>query len=296
MNLNESKNDLIVIRTLECDICSRFDSIMLSHNEIQERVKQNSLNIGSHVIYHIDHVRIIYFDKFGTYLGDTISLNNQLIDPSNQNSSISNLPTFSQPQVNFISKFQRKMLQKILKVNYNICIVGPTYAGKTSLVIYLENGIPERYNKRMMHSPTMGRSLKRIKLGSTHLTIFDMGGQKDFWEGWIAPIRKSDKIIFVIDVTTNNTKEIVEGLEIVLTERKPNTDILILFNKMDLYFEGYVKNIIRSNNFYDELNKFDINKIWIIETSIFNGIVYNSNDIIEEIPLSKIILDFIEGS
>ena len=75
MALEQNEEEIIVVRTLECDMCQRFDSIMLTDTEVERRVYSNQLSIGSHIVNHSDHVRIIYFDVFGVYLGDTISLN-----------------------------------------------------------------------------------------------------------------------------------------------------------------------------------------------------------------------------
>ncbi|KKN95700.1 hypothetical protein LCGC14_0175690 [marine sediment metagenome] len=70
-----SENGIITIRTLECDVCDRYDSIMLSEEEVITRSKSTDMGIGAYSVVHKDHTRIIYFDKDGTYLGDTIAMN-----------------------------------------------------------------------------------------------------------------------------------------------------------------------------------------------------------------------------
>ncbi len=70
-----SENEIITIRTLECDVCDRYDSIMLSQEEVIARSNSTDMGIGAYSVVHKDHTRIIYFDKDGTYLGDTIAMN-----------------------------------------------------------------------------------------------------------------------------------------------------------------------------------------------------------------------------
>ncbi|MFV2015241.1 MAG: ADP-ribosylation factor-like protein, partial [Candidatus Heimdallarchaeota archaeon] len=192
----EHENNVMIVRTLECDLCHRFDSIMITEKEVAERVNNNKLGIGSHYLNHNDHVRIAYFDSSGKYLGDTISLNLQETLPPILNGSI---PLFPKAKMGLAYSLMRSMLVSFLTNKLTISIIGPSFAGKTSLTKYLETGLPERYTKRIDHPATMGKSLKRMKIGKINLKIFDMGGQKDFWGGWKEAIEASDKVIFIFD-------------------------------------------------------------------------------------------------
>lgn len=292
MVINEvNEEEIIVIRTLECDLCMRFDSIMITREEIEKRVSANSLQIGSHLIPHRDHLRIVYFDHFGIYLGDTISLNMNNSKSKNFDRELPILPTCKR---GVLQKIQKHMLKRLIALSQNLCILGPSLAGKTSLTMYLETGMPERYSKRINHSPTLGKSVRRFKLGNSKLTVFDMGGQRDFWHGWSKSIANSEKIIFVVDGSANNINEIADGLKIVLKERKTNIPILILMNKMDLFIEGYISNFSSSSDFMNYVNDIDINNVWTLETSVFNGVCYNYGGEKEETPLAQVILDFLE--
>ncbi|MCH8907700.1 MAG: 50S ribosome-binding GTPase [Candidatus Heimdallarchaeota archaeon] len=242
------------------------------------------------MITHNDHLRIIYFETSGIYLGDTISLNlNQ-----NRSTVLKNpIPILPKFKSNRVYSIQKAMLKLIWKSHSKITIVGPSFAGKTSLTLYLETGIPERYTRRINHAATLGRSVKRLKLGRSHLTVYDMGGQKDFWERWSDPISESDRLVFVVDGSANNIREMADAMNLVLDSRDENTPILIIVNKMDLFLEGFLDNFNRVEEFVSLLDRSDFQKVWFIEASIYNGICYNYNDM-EELPLSQVIYEFIQ--
>ena len=291
MTVNEADEDeIVVIRTLECDLCLRFDSIMLKKSAIEENVNRNSLSIGSHLITHNDHLRIVYFDINGIYLGDTISLNLNQSRSAILNNPIPILPKFKS---NRVYSIQKAMLSLIWKSHAKITIVGPSFAGKTSLTLYLESGIPERYTRRTNHAATLGRSVKHLKLGRSNLTVYDMGGQKDFWERWSDPITESDRLVFVVDGSANNLREMADAMNLVLDSRNQNTPILIIVNKMDLFFEGFIDKFNRVEEFVSLIDRTDFERVWFIEASIYNGICYNYNDM-EELPLSQVIFEFIK--
>jgi GTPase SAR1 family protein len=293
MVFNEvSEEEIQVIRTLECDLCMRFDSIMITRDEIEHRVNSNSLQIGSHLISHGDHLRIVYFDHFGMYLGDTISLNTSKTKLELFNRELPILPR-TKPGIK--RRLQKYMLSRFISSPLNLCIVGPSFAGKTSLTLYLETGTPERYSKRINHSPTMGRSIKRFKLGRSKLTVFDMGGQRDFWPGWEEKIALSERIIFVLDGTANNTKDIRDALDLVLDVRaRKSIPILILLNKMDLFVDGYTNNFSSIGEFLPAENTIKLDQVWTVETSVFNGICYNYGGKAEETSLAQVIADFMD--
>jgi ADP-ribosylation factor-like protein 8 len=267
---------------------------MITENEIQERVNNNKLKIGSYYLNHSDHIRVAYFDITGKYLGDTISLNLQEPLPIIHNGSIPILPKIKKGKTYTLMK---KMLSFFLTNSQTISILGPSLVGKTSLTNYLESGLPERYSRRFDHPATMGKSVKRIKLGNSKLKIYDMGGQKDFWTGWKDAIDNSDKSIFIFDGTANNHEEIAASLSLALQYRgNRNIPFLILVNKLDLLIDGYTNEFSRLENIIEYLDLENTINIWTLETSIYNGICYNyGNDQIET-PLSKIIIDFLKLS
>ncbi len=66
-------DEIKVIRTIECDLCYKFDSILLSKTEVIKRTKLTDMGIGAFSVKHGDHTRIVYFDEDANYLGDTIA-------------------------------------------------------------------------------------------------------------------------------------------------------------------------------------------------------------------------------
>ena len=293
MAIVAEENDKVIIRTLECDLCLRFDSIILDQEELLERTNTNKLQIGSYIISHHDHVRIIYFDNQGSYLGDTISLNLEEMDAPTFESTI---PIFPKEVQGNTFGIIRKMLLHFVKNKLAISILGPSFAGKTSLVRYLETGVPERYLKVSRPAVTMGKSLKRFTLGKSKLSVYDMGGQKNFWDSWKASIDTSDCLIFVLDGTSPKNSETIDALTLVLESRQENQPILILINKMDLYTEGYTNRFIEISDVQSKLKHPNVQNIWWLQTSIFNGICYNYQGVQEEIPLLKVINEYLNVS
>jgi hypothetical protein len=175
------QESVITIRTLECDICGRFDSIMLGLEEIKVRSKATDMGIGAYSIVHSDHTRIIYFDEFGEYLGDTIALTPDEIP---ENLQMQPLPFYirNRSKHSWFNKLRKSIFARLHTQNLTVSIAGPSRAGKTSLVRYLETLIPERDSQIVPSVPTMGKSTKHIKLGKSTIKTLDMGGQEDFWD------------------------------------------------------------------------------------------------------------------
>ncbi|OLS29175.1 MAG: hypothetical protein HeimC2_01660 [Candidatus Heimdallarchaeota archaeon LC_2] len=285
------ESEVFVIRTLECDLCQRFDSIMITKREMFERISRNKLQIGSYYLNHNDHVRVVYFDLDGKYLGDTISLNLRDDITTHINGSI---PIFPKVKKGVAYTFIRKMMSQFLSTSQTISIIGPSLVGKTSLTYYLETGIPERHSQRIDHSATMGKSVKRMKIGNINLKILDMGGQKDFWGGWEESIRESDKIIFIFDGTAFNYEEIADSLSLAIDYRSERlVPFLILVNKMDLFIDGYTNKFSSVDEINNSLEITNPRDIWTLETSIYNGLCYNYGAEQSETPLSKVISDFL---
>ena len=198
---------------------------MLPREELLEKVLNNSMKIGTHLISHGDHMRIIYFNEEAEYLGDVISLN---IVKSPDQISKSILPIFGRGKISSKDDIRSRLLNTFLSKDLSICIVGPSYAGKTSLSILMDSGVPERNNGFTRRSPTLHKATKRIKLGRSRLTIHDMGGQTDFWDGWKEVIPYADKIIFMVDGSANNPQLSAQALDLVLTSRINTCPVLVL--------------------------------------------------------------------
>lgn len=120
-----------------------------------------------------------------------------------------------------------------------ICFIGPSEAGKTTLVRYLETGKPVLEE---IHT-TVGISLRKkaIKMGPWEINIIDTGGQKVYQQVyWELAVQQSDAVVFIIDATIKPdtdpekfemVKEQVNYALDIVTEEQP---LLFLLNKQDL--------------------------------------------------------------
>ncbi|MCY3411405.1 MAG: 50S ribosome-binding GTPase [Candidatus Heimdallarchaeota archaeon] len=283
--------DIITIRTFECELCFRFDSVMLPREELLDKVNSNKMQIGTHIFNHGDHKRIIYYNEYGEYLGDIISIN---MEDDQPNDLVSYIPEFSLEKRSILFEIKNKMLRTLLTRSKSLCVVGPSYAGKTSLTSFLETGVPERYNGYTRRSPTLHKSTKRISLGGMKLSVFDMGGQVDFWESWENEINKSDKLILVIDGTSNNLEETANAIKLVISKRKMQ-DILLIFNKYDLVLDGYSDFFLFEANLKNYIDFSATKNITKVIASIFNGVCYKMQPQSEEISLHDILTEFIRS-
>lgn len=286
------QNSVITIRTLECDKCGRFDTAMLSQEEIKSRCNSNDMNIGAYTIVHKDHTRIIYFTEEGVFLGDTIALNPEDIPETIQTQQ---LPIYilNNYKNGFFNKLRKYVYSKIHNRNLTITIAGPSRAGKTSLVRYLQTLIPERENIGSPSVPTMGKSTKHIKIGNSSITTLDLGGQEDFWDLWEKPIKESNAIIFLLDATSSNLIDIAKTFEKVINFRKLLIPILVILNKKDLVLRGETNIFHTSGEFLSLCGvNLPLENVVSIEASVFEGIAYSSNNY-EESPLAQIISSFL---
>ena len=286
------QDTVITIRTLECDICGRFDSIILTEEEIKIRAKVTEMNIGAYSVVHNNHTRIVYFDTAGQYLGDTIAMSDEELP---ENIQTQPLPYYvrNKEKMGLFKRLRKLVFSKFHTKNLTIAITGPSQAGKTSFVRYLETLIPERDAQVVASVPTMGKSTKHVKLGNTEVKTFDMGGQQDFWHLWETSINTSDAIIFILDGTSNNTLEVAKAFERVISYRDNNTPVLVILNKRDLALRGAAQRFLSSGEFLalTEL-ELPLPNVLAIEASIFEGIAYSTIDL-EEIPLAEVVSDFI---
>lgn len=283
---------LVTIRTLDCDICGRYDSIQLSRSEIRSRTKTTDMGIGAYSVMHKDHTRIIYFDVDGNFLGDTIALSTEEIPEDLLSTPLPNYVR-NEGKQSWLSKFRKLLFSKLYSKHLTISIAGPSRAGKTSLVRYLETLVPERDLPPQMSVPTMGKSSKRIKLGNTEIRSLDMGGQQDFWDLWEESIIQSDFIFFLVDGSSRNIMEVAKAFERIITYRKNETPVLVVLNKKDRLLKGEVTEFINSADFLALTNvKLPLQNVLSIETSIFEGLTYISTTF-EEVPLVEIITSFL---
>lgn len=285
------QDQLITIRTLDCDICQKYDSVRLSDEEVKLRANTTDIGIGAYSILHNDHTRIIYFDEGGNYLGDTIALNQDEIP---ENLSAKPLPYYIRNinKRNWFSRIRKSLFSRLHSQSLTISIAGPSRAGKTSLVRYLETLTPERNTIGAVSVPTMGKSVKRLKLGRSEIKTLDMGGQEDFWDLWEQSIAISDSVIFIVDGTSKNLLEVAKAFERVIHYRTDEIPVLVILNKKDLSLRKESNTFMTSGEFLALTSlPLPINNVVTIEASIFEGLAYKITDL-EEVQLVEIINSF----
>ncbi|OLS28620.1 MAG: GTPase Der [Candidatus Heimdallarchaeota archaeon LC_2] len=120
-----------------------------------------------------------------------------------------------------------------------ISIIGPSNAGKTTLVKFLETGLTQKKSP----STTLGVDYRKnhIKIENWEFSLIDVGGQVIFQElFWDISVQKSDGIIFIIDATINpdahknEFENQIEQFNYALDILNEDTVLLILLNKQDL--------------------------------------------------------------
>jgi len=132
-----------------------------------------------------------------------------------------------------------RLFKKSSSKKAKICFIGPSEAGKTTLLRFLETGEPVLEE---IHT-TIGINLRKkaIKMGPWEINIIDTGGQKVYQQVfWELAVQQSDAVVFVIDATIKPdtepekfamVKEQVNYALDIITEEQP---LLFLLNKQDL--------------------------------------------------------------
>lgn len=120
-----------------------------------------------------------------------------------------------------------------------ISILGPSKAGKTTLVRFLETGQVQEKSP----STTLGVDYRtnNVKINNWEFSLIDVGGQKIFQDlFWDLSVQKSHGIIFIFDatITPRTNKEAfekqIEQFNYALDIINEDTLLLVLLNKQDL--------------------------------------------------------------
>ena len=284
----KDKQGGLFIRTLECSKCKRFDGVYVSEEELRELVENNDLEIGNIIVDHGDHERVIYFLPNGKYLGDsiiekddTIFLEKTIKKQQNKNKR------------NILNRFKKSLFSALFGKQLKISITGSSQVGKTTLARFLATGKPLK-EYMDISLPTLGKSIKSIKIGRSSITLFDLGGQKDFWRIWSDSIRESNFYIHIIDGSRYDDKEQIKALKhLASIVSKVNIPGIILINKLDRYLTKEVEDFLKAEEVRSLINQFNL-YTEIIEISLFEGVAYIKSDgYLEERDLSDYLKELI---
>lgn len=147
------------------------------------------------------------------------------------------------------------------RTNRKAVFVGLDNSGKSTIISFLQEG------KFVEHTPTMGKRKSDMDIGGTRISLFDIGGQKDFRDMWLGELKSAKCVVFVIDkADTTRFQESRDELEKLLpTIRENNITLLILANKHDLKEAASLGTIIK------EYSLFDLENFEVIEISAKTG-------------------------
>ncbi len=166
------------------------------------------------------------------------------------------------------------VIEKISKItkSVKIGVLGPSEAGKTTLIRYLEIGkISENVPKSTIGLIYREKGFYRNNI---HFKIYDSGGQIIFQNiFWDLVIQESNCILYLIDSTVRDPiqlNEEIKQFKYILNILEEDSILLILLNKQDLEQKNPIK-IAEFNTIYP-INEITINKYYVFETSGKYGI------------------------
>ncbi len=260
-----SKSDGLLIRTLECSKCRMFDSAFISQKDLAALLEDKDLEIGSVIINHEDHDRIVYFLVDGSYLGDSIV---EFEETENEFR-----PDSKPSRGSFFSRIRKSLFSILFGKQLIISITGSSQAGKTTLARYLATGKPLRLQDGTS-LPTLGKSMREIRIGRSTVTLLDLGGQQDFWNLWQEAVSSSSFFIHLVDGSRTKDEEQIEALRhIAALTKSSNLNGIILVNKLDLYLTKECSEFLRRQDIESIAQQFGLH-FPVLEVSLLEGIAY----------------------
>ena len=138
--------------------------------------------------------------------------------------------------MSILSKIFGKLKSKEI-FEAKLVLLGSSGAGKTTLVKYLESGMPVEENIRT----TLGIDVRSnpVKIDNWEFSVIDIGGQTLYQKAfWNLGISQADAIVYLIDGTikpdNERFKEILGQFKYMLNLIESEMPILVLVNKQDL--------------------------------------------------------------
>jgi GTP-binding protein SAR1 len=147
------------------------------------------------------------------------------------------------------------------KTRHKAVFLGLDNSGKSTIISFLQSG------KFVEHAPTMGKKLSEMDIGGTRISLYDMGGQKDFRDLWMGEARTAKCIVFVVDrAAPERFVEARAELDKVLqTINWDKRQLLLLANKSD------VPTAVPMGKLISDLGLTDLDNFEIMEISARTG-------------------------
>ena len=137
---------------------------------------------------------------------------------------------YSLEQHGLVSQFSRWIVDRIVKREMRILMLGLDNSGKTSILYRLKLGQPKRT------VPTIGFNVETLEYKNIAFTVWDVGGQEKLRALWRHYFASTQALIFVVDSSDRGRlQEAAEELHRLIKEEElQNALLLVLANKQDL--------------------------------------------------------------
>ena len=137
---------------------------------------------------------------------------------------------YSLQQGGLVSQFSRWIVDRIVKREMRILMLGLDNSGKTSILYRLKLGQPKRT------VPTIGFNVETLEYKNIAFTVWDVGGQEKLRALWRHYFASTQALIFVVDSSDRaRLHEAAEELHRLIKEEElSNALLLVLANKQDL--------------------------------------------------------------
>jgi len=137
---------------------------------------------------------------------------------------------YSLQQGGLVSQFSRWIVDRIVKREMRILMLGLDNSGKTSILYRLKLGQPKRT------VPTIGFNVETLEYKNIAFTVWDVGGQEKLRALWRHYFASTQALIFVVDSSDRaRLQEAAEELHRLIKEEElSNALLLVLANKQDL--------------------------------------------------------------
>ena len=137
---------------------------------------------------------------------------------------------FTLEQKGLVSQFSRWLVDRLVKREMRILMLGLDNSGKTSILYRLKLGQPKRT------VPTIGFNVETLEYKNIAFTVWDVGGQEKLRALWHHYFASAQALIFVVDSSDRArlTEAAAELHRLIKEEELHNSLLLVLANKQDL--------------------------------------------------------------